>query len=352
MMNVLYKKVSLIVGLLLIFSVVGQGNTIRFEQIDEHARNAPANVTNDVNELAAYLAGPATNDLEKVRSFYVWIAENITYDVRTFLHYNPNRYQKVAPNEVLDKRKAVCQGYAELFQAMCQLNDIPCYLIPGYSKGFNVGNKDFAHADHAWNAVNIDGQWHLLDVTWGSGGLTDQLKFVKEFNEAYFLTAPEIFIRDHMPLDPMWQLLDCPVSMASFVAGEEAIQQELAAASAACKKPSLSISDFEQSNPDERDLLSAQRAYDFNPDNSLVLVHAYMNRAHHLMSSIPQQLRSRVAIENALQVQEEALVYLEKAQAVIGRTRKGEAEQEKKVLKMNLENSQNNLRGLREALKQ
>ena len=78
-------------------------------------RSAPARVTGDVDKLTAYLSRPATNDLEKVRSFYVWIAENIAYDVGAFRRYRPGRYQKVAPDEVLSQRKAVCQGYAELF---------------------------------------------------------------------------------------------------------------------------------------------------------------------------------------------------------------------------------------------
>lgn len=339
-------------SLLLLFWLTGYSSVTPFHQIDQHARNAPTRVTNDVEALTAYLIQPATNDLQKVRSFYVWIAENIAYDIHTFLHYNPNRYEKVLPNEVLKRRKAVCQGYAELFLAMCQISDIPCYLIPGYSKGINAGDLDFTSADHAWNAVKIDGKWHLLDVTWGSGGLTDQLKFVKQFNEEYFLATPSIFIQDHMPLDPMWQLLDCPVRMASFVSGAADVQQDLAASAADCREQHMPIGNFEQLNSDERDVASSQRAYAFNPANPWVLVHAYMNRAHHLMLGIPQQLRSREAIEEALAVQENAMTYLQKAQQVVADTKKGEGEGAavKKLLKANIENAQNNVKGLRKAL--
>ncbi len=349
-MSVLYKSMGAFTALLLLVSITVYSRTIPFDQIDQHARNAPTRVTNDVEALTAYLVQPATSDLERVRSFYVWIAENIAYDVRTFLHYNPNKYQKVLPNEVLKQRKAVCQGYAELFLAMCQISNIPCYLIPGYSKGINTGDRDFTSADHAWNAVKIDEQWQLLNVTWGSGGLTDQLKFVKAFNEKYFLTTPEVFVQDHMPLDPMWQLLDCPVRMTSFVSGVPAVQQDVAVSVTDCQEQRIRISAYEQMNPEEREITSAQRAYAFNPANPWVFVYAYMNRAHHLMNSIPQQLRSRDAIEEALQVQEKAMTYLQKAQAVVADTKKGEGEPVKKLLKANLENGQNNLRGLRKAL--
>ena len=350
MMSVQYKKLGVWVTLFLLVSLTRYSHATPFDQIDQHARNAPTRVTGDVEALTAYLVRPATNDLQKVRSFYVWIAENIAYDVGAFLHYNPNRYQKVLPNEVLKQRKAVCQGYAELFLAMCQISGIPCYLVPGYSKSINAGDRDFTSADHAWNAVKIDEQWHLLDVTWGSGGLTNQLKFVKEFNEKYFLSDPSTFIQDHMPLDPMWQLLDCPVRMTSFVSGEAAVQQDVAVSAADCREPRVRISTFEQLDANEKDLVSAQRAYAFNPANPWVLVHAYMNQAHHLMSSIPQQLRSRDAIEEALQVQEKAMTYLQKAQQVAASTKKREGEQLKNLLKANIENAENNLKGLRKAL--
>jgi uncharacterized protein (TIGR03000 family) len=39
---------------------------------------------------------------------------------------------------------------------------------------------------HAWNAVKLDGEWHLVDATWGAGGIKDK-QFVKKFKDYYFL---------------------------------------------------------------------------------------------------------------------------------------------------------------------
>ena len=206
---------------------------------------------------------------------------------------------------------------------MCQRANIPCYVVPGYSKGINRNNADFRRGDHAWNAVKIDDRWHLLDVTWGSGGLNDQFKFVRKFNEAYFLTAPAAFVQDHLPLDPMWQLMDCPVDLAAFAAGKEAIQRDRAVATEACADPRTLVDNFKKLSPEEQDLLSAQRAYQFNPANPLMLVHAYLNQAHRLMSNIPTQLRDRPSMEAALAVQEEAVVYLKKRRNWLVRPRKG-----------------------------
>lgn len=48
---------------------------------------------------------------------------------------------------------------------------VQCVTVPGYSKGFGyqTGQSFSGEFDHAWNAVYLEGHWHLLDSTWGSG---------------------------------------------------------------------------------------------------------------------------------------------------------------------------------------
>lgn len=48
---------------------------------------------------------------------------------------------------------------------------VQCMTVPGYSKGFGyqMGQSFSGEFDHAWNAVYLEGRWHLLDSTWGSG---------------------------------------------------------------------------------------------------------------------------------------------------------------------------------------
>ena len=53
----------------------------------------------------------------------------------------------------------------------------------------------------------FDSAWHLLDATWASGYISRN-EFVHDYDAQYFLTAPEIFIKDHYPDDPRWTLLD------------------------------------------------------------------------------------------------------------------------------------------------
>ncbi|KAJ8790741.1 hypothetical protein J1605_021169 [Eschrichtius robustus] len=96
---------------------------------------------------------------------------------------------------------------------------VQCMTVPGYSKGFGYqpGQSFSGEFDHAWNAVFLEGRWHLVDSTWGSG-LVDSTtsKFTFLYNEFYFLTHPALFIEDHFPDNKNWQLLKPPQSLRQF----------------------------------------------------------------------------------------------------------------------------------------
>lgn len=343
------KKLKLLFYALLVCGTAFAEPPTDFAKIDEHARATPARYSKSVEQLASYLTKPANNDYEKVRSFYVWMSENIAYDVDLFRRYRPGTSLNIEPIEVLKKGKAVCQGYSDLFNALCQEAGIKSELVPGYSKGFgNSDRTDFSNADHAWNSVFIAGNWYLLDATWGAGGLNEKMQYKAQFNEKYFLADPAEFIKDHMPLQPMWQLLDCPVSMEAFVLGDEAINKELSA-SKNCEAYKQQIVRYEEMEESERKMSAARDAYRFNPENHLVMARGYMDYAHQIMSGIKRQMSSREEIENAVAKQEEALGYLLKAREVLEKAGK-QAKVEMDFVARNIKNSEDNIKAMKAVL--
>lgn len=156
-----------------------------------------------VSELAAKLSQFAVTDGEKAKAIYDWIAHHIAYDVEMFYS---GQYRFVRPEDVLKSRKAICSGYAILYQALAKEMGLQAVIIPGTAKGVSYGVSQNNDENHAWNAVKIDNAWYLVDVTWGAGILQDR-QFKRQYNPHYFATPPAQFIYDHFPTNPTWQLL-------------------------------------------------------------------------------------------------------------------------------------------------
>lgn len=237
--------------------------------IDKRARNAPTNISKNIPDLTKYLVHNYSNDLHKVRSFYTWIAYNIEYDTEAY----SNNIKRINQSEadILKRKKAVCLGFASLFKMMCEQANIPSLTINGYTKNSLTNNVDLSTPDHAWNAVFLNNRWHLIDVTWGSGNQ-------KEWFEYYFLCPPEKLIYSHLPADPMWQLLDCPLQAGIFIQSDKVIKKYLDI-TPNCFNHEDSIAAFLKLTLIERNLKTALDQYHFNPaeKNKRELGHSYMD---------------------------------------------------------------------------
>lgn len=188
----------------------------QLKQIDEYSRNVPSNYENDIETLTKYLIKPAKTDLEKVRAIWVWITNNISYDVGGYFSGNISTYDA---QTAFQKKMGVCSGYASLFKQMCNIANIKCEVITGYAKGYsyNPSMTSVTQSNHAWNAIYINNRWYLLDSTWGSGYVDYNRKFIKDYEEFYFCTNPSFLIYTHYPEDPKWQLLQKQYDSVSFL---------------------------------------------------------------------------------------------------------------------------------------
>lgn len=228
------KSPLFLLFILLSIQSVGQQN---FTAVDQFARDYRSK-TKDFKELALELTAPFDHQIDKARSIYVWITDNIRYDCKK-LHQREKgkaqkasiRYrteaekqQKIAARQVeyvtttLKKKKGVCEDYALLFQKMCISIGIESEFITGHlgGKPQNLGKipKSF---NHAWNSVKLDGKWYLVDATTGSGTSDSKCKkFHKKFNGGLFMTQPEDMVLSHFPDKQKWQHLDQPLSKEEF----------------------------------------------------------------------------------------------------------------------------------------
>ncbi|XP_067669742.1 uncharacterized protein [Haliotis asinina] len=195
-----------------------------FAHIDEYVLKAPDSIQSSVAFLAQYLSRPAQNNMEKVRAFFRWIANNIRYDT------NILRKGKCGPQDadsVLRYKRAVCAGFSSLFLALCREVKIPCKVVSGIAKGYGfdpeVKITEDTDTNHAWNIVFVNGDWRPIEVTWGAGYIGDKFKYVKQFNEFHFLTDPVDFVVKHFPYidkdhdkSHCYQLLATPLTIEEY----------------------------------------------------------------------------------------------------------------------------------------
>ncbi|CAJ0755391.1 21905_t:CDS:10 [Entrophospora sp. SA101] len=184
--------------------------------VDEYARETPESNTHSIRSLSHYLTSVWDDPLYKLRAIFVWVADNITYDTESL--YSGKRKSQNG-KDILKSRKAVCAGYSELFNDLAVDSGLDTFRISGAAKGagYTVGSPIVsAEYAHAWNCVKYNGEYLLIDCTWGAG-VVEERKFKKNFNDFYFLASPNQFIYSHLPEQPKHQYIGPTITKPEFI---------------------------------------------------------------------------------------------------------------------------------------
>ncbi len=267
-------------------------------------------IENDVVALARYLTDSVESDLEKVTNIYEWLIKNISYDHQAYR--NGNKRINRSNADILERKEAICWGYSTLFKAMCDEVNIPCEVISGYGKTAFGKVPKLKSPNHAWNAVKIDTTWYLLDATWDSGTIGNVSLFEQKYGQNYFLTSPKYFIVNHLPADPDWQLLDCPISPEEYKLSEDTIV--ILAEKKGCESSSALLK-FESLAIHDKRLVTAIKAYKYNRTklNARELAHAQLDYEAHL-TEIAERLQQAEKYDSLLLVQAEMIRLCETAE--------------------------------------
>ena len=190
---------------------------------DPRVRQVPAEIQNGVFQdparfrepLVRFLVAGERDPYRKVKLLHDWIADNIAYDVKSY--FSTEKHESNAA-DALQRRVAVCHGYGSLMEEMCELAGITCRTISGYGRGYLFASGEVGSSDrenHVWNAVSLDGRWHLVDVTWDAGHVEGR-EFQKQYSTTYLFMEPRHFVYTHLPNEPKWQLLARPLTTEEF----------------------------------------------------------------------------------------------------------------------------------------
>ena len=144
-----------------------------------------------LQEVMAGLDIENESEYGKCRAIYDYITSHVTYDhdaYQAHLQGDDSGYDLAyTAYSALIGGRAVCQGYATLFYAMCRYAGLNVLMVDGIAQGQD------GWGEHAWDMVQIDGYWYQVDPTWDSESSVMGYK--------YFLGGTETFKKHRLNLD-------------------------------------------------------------------------------------------------------------------------------------------------------
>ena len=178
----------------------------------------------DESSIAAvggYLREQFPDPKLRTKALHDYVVMRLHYDEDALVAAQAGDYEKVPSQEaeeVFARRSAICEGYARLVVALGKEAGLEIAYVTGYIRDAQRRVTDGPDLEttlegysHAWNAVKLDNQWYLLDATWD-----DPTGGAETLTSTYLFTPPRLFIYDHLPKDPAWQLLPTPISAGDF----------------------------------------------------------------------------------------------------------------------------------------
>lgn len=118
---------------------------------------------------------------QKIKAVHDWLVKNTTYDEG---YYNRSDSHNHLYN-ILYNKVGVCQSYSVAFYVFMGEMGIPCTFIVGSA------DNGTGAISHAWNAVRLNNEWYLIDVTWDDPIVNGTSNYSDGYNLSYtYLLCP------------------------------------------------------------------------------------------------------------------------------------------------------------------
>ena len=135
-----------------------------------------------VDSAIASCVTDGMSDYEIAKALHDYLVLNNEYDMRYYSGNIPAI--SYTAYGALVNRTSVCAGYALAYERLMDQVGIPCEYVTGMT----------TNGYHAWNIIQIDGEWYHVDVTWDDP-TPDREGYVRY---KYFLKSDKAMSRDHV----------------------------------------------------------------------------------------------------------------------------------------------------------
>lgn len=137
---------------------------IEYDYTAEEIQTRQEEILAEAESIIKSIIKPGMTDAEKRRAIYDYLEANTTYDDaacedamnNNFQGMNKDYRDSFSTYGILVKKTGVCQSYAYAFDYLCELAGVNCIIVTGDMMGY---------LPHAWNKVEVNGEWLVIDVT-------------------------------------------------------------------------------------------------------------------------------------------------------------------------------------------
>lgn len=142
---------------------------------------------------------------EKIQAIHDYIVKNCDYDMGQILSMSHNGKKYVnkklssplahSAYGALINKKAVCEGYAELFNLLARKAGIDSVMVTGFAGEYL----------HAWNMVKLNGVYRYIDTTWDDPVDSSKINWKNPFrvlvnkkvHRKYYCVSAKTLKKDH-----------------------------------------------------------------------------------------------------------------------------------------------------------
>lgn len=157
-------------------------------------------VLEQIKRISDSVTDGLETDYEKARALSVYVAKHFYYDHDA--RASSVTEENIALSEVLRTARTVCTGFADLYCALLQAQDIDAVNIKGGSTGGEIEYENLTDGvqNHEFTAFYYEAEqrWVWVDCCWNGSGDYENGEFIEDnAHEKYFDISDEALALDH-----------------------------------------------------------------------------------------------------------------------------------------------------------